>query len=130
MISVRIPASRARFRLVPSLSSPSLTQGVAKSASSTARRPRRDADTMRARDVWMYAMEKRSNAHHREDQSHDNRRSKQRRWKAGAGPLIYTHMSSCDLFHLTGSHFTKLKKRKILISNDKHFLSFFFLVMK
>lgn len=58
MIRVRIPASTARLRLVPSLSSPSWTQGVAKSASSTADRPRSDADTMRARDVWMYATQR------------------------------------------------------------------------
>lgn len=106
MIRVRIPASRARFRLVPTLSSPRLTQGVAKSASSTDRKPRRDADTMSARDIWMYATEKRSNTHHGEDQTHDSTRSKQWWWKPGVRPLLYASVpcdTPCDLFCLTGN---------------------------
>ncbi len=53
MNSIRSPPRTARLCLVSSVSWLSLTHGIASSTSARAGRPSREAETIRARDVWM-----------------------------------------------------------------------------
>lgn len=63
MNSIRMPPRTARLHLVSSVSWLSLTHGIASSTSARDGRPRREAVTNRARDVWMYACKTSAQTH-------------------------------------------------------------------